>query len=104
MFVIRLPNGNLMVPESAFGDGGRVIGDAYVEIGPEDADYDRLARQALTEEEAARRRLRWQEEDEALAREFLAYKAQRDKAWPGDNSWSDPGPQDPGRGDGADPA
>ena len=41
-----------MVPESAIGDGGRVIGDAYVEIGPDDADYERLARQALTEEEA----------------------------------------------------
>jgi hypothetical protein len=88
MFVIMLPNGNLMVPESAIGDGGRVIGDAYVEIGPDDADYERLARQALTEEEARRRRLRWQEEDEALHREFLAYRAQRDSSWP------DPGPHD----------
>jgi hypothetical protein len=93
MFVIKLPNGNLMVPESAFGDGGRIIGDAYVEIGPEDADYDRLARQALTEEEARSRRLRWAEEDEALRQEFLAYRAQRDSSWP------DPGPQD-----GSDPA
>jgi hypothetical protein len=88
MFVIRLPNGNLMVPESAIGDGGRVIGDAYVEIGPDDADYERLAPQALTEEEARRRRLRWQEEDEALHREFLAFRAQRENAWP------DPGPHD----------
>ena len=93
MFVIRLPNGNLMVPESAFGDGGRIIGDAYVEIGPEDADYDRLSRQALTEEEASNRRLRWREEDEALHREFLAYRAQRENSWP-----------DSGSRDGADPA
>jgi hypothetical protein len=82
-----------MVPESAFGDGGRIIGDAYVEIGPEDADYDRLSRQALTEEEASNRRLRWQEEDEALHREFLAYRAQRENSWP-----------DSGSRDGADPA
>jgi hypothetical protein len=54
MFVIRLPNGNLMVPESAIGEGGRVIGDAYVEIGPGDADYERLAKDALTEEEVQR--------------------------------------------------
>ena len=94
MFVIRLPNGNLMVPESAIGEGGRVIGDAYVEIGPGDADYERLAKDALTEEEAQRRRLRWQEEDEALQREFLAYRAQRENSWPGENPWSGPGPHD----------
>ena len=88
MFVIKLPNGNLMVPESAFADSGRVIGDAYVEIGPDDADYERLSRQALTEEEAQQRRQRWQDEDEALHREFLAYQAQRDSTWP------DSGPRD----------
>jgi hypothetical protein len=82
MFVIRLPNGNLMVPESAIGDGGRLIGQAYVEIGPEDADYERLAAHAVTEEEAARRRQRWQDDDEALHQEFLAYRAQRDSGWP----------------------
>ena len=42
MFVIRLPNGNLRVPQTAIGHDGRVIGDAYVEIGPQDADYARL--------------------------------------------------------------
>jgi hypothetical protein len=94
MFVIRLPNGNLMVPESVIGEGGRVIGDAYVEIGPDDADYDRLAKDALTEAEAESRRLRWQEEDEALRREFLAYRAQREDSWPGENSWSGSGPHD----------
>ena len=82
MFIIRLPNGNLMVPESAIGDGGRLIGDGYVEIGPDDADYQRLAEHAITEEEARQRRLRWQEEDEALHREFLAYRAQRENSWP----------------------
>lgn len=99
MFVIRLPNGNLMVPESAIGEGGRIIGDAYVEIGPDDADYERLAKDALTEEEVQVRRQRWQEEDEALQREFLAYRAQRESSWPGENSWSDPAPHD-----GQDPA
>ena len=82
MFVIRLPNGNLMVPESAIGDGGRLIGQAYVEIGPDDAAYERLAEQAITEEEASRRRQRWQDEDEALHQEFLAYRARRDGSWP----------------------
>jgi hypothetical protein len=48
MFVIRLPNGNLMVPQTATGNDGRILGDVYVEIGPQDADYARLAEQALT--------------------------------------------------------
>ena len=43
MFVIRLPNGNLMVPQTATGNDGRILGDVYVEIGPQDADYARLA-------------------------------------------------------------
>ena len=42
MFVIRLPNGNLRVPQTAIGNDGRIIGDAYVEIGPQDAEYARL--------------------------------------------------------------
>ena len=83
MFVIRLPNGNLMVPEAAMAEGGRVIGDAYVEIGPDDANYERLARQAVTEEEARLRRQRWRDEDEALRQEFLDYRAQRESSWPG---------------------
>lgn len=77
MFVIRLPNGNLKVPRTAVGDGGRVIGQAYVEIGPADADYERLAGQAVTEEELEERRTRWRHEDDALYREFLAFRAQR---------------------------
>ena len=44
MYVIRLPNGNLQVPQTAIRTDGhsRMIGDAYVEIGPRDADYARL--------------------------------------------------------------
>jgi hypothetical protein len=73
MFVIRLPNGNLKVPQSAIGHDGRVLGDVYVEIGPQDADYSRLAAQALTPEEAEQRRDRWRQEDEALRQEFLEF-------------------------------
>jgi hypothetical protein len=73
MFVIRLPNGNLKVPQSAIAHGGRVIGDAYVEIGPQDPDYPRLAAQALTPEQAEQRRDRWRQEDEALRQEFLEF-------------------------------
>src|SRR6266496_5864495 len=73
MFVIRLPNGNLKVPRTAVGDGGRLIGQVYVEIGPGDAEYERLARQAMTEEEMEERRNRWRREDDALYREFLAF-------------------------------
>jgi hypothetical protein len=86
MFVIRLPNGNLRVPQSAIGNDGRVLGDVYVEIGPEDADYDRLAAQALTPEEAEQRREAWRQEDEALRQEFLEF-ARRNS----DSTWSDSG-------------
>jgi hypothetical protein len=75
MFVIRLPNGNLMVPESAMSDGGQLMSDAYVEISPGDADYARLAAKAVTEEEAEERRRQWQEGDEPLRREFLDFLA-----------------------------
>jgi len=63
MYVIRLPNGNLLVPESMAGDGGLLMSDAYVEIGPDDADYERLAEQSLTQEELDERRQRWQDGD-----------------------------------------
>jgi hypothetical protein len=92
MFVIRLPNGNLMVPETAIGDNGRLIGDAYIEIGPDDADYQRLAEHALTEEEARSRRQLWRDEDEELRREFLAYQAQRENSWPGSGAPEGSGP------------
>ena len=83
MFVIRLPNGNLKVPHTAIGQDGRIMGDAYVEIGPQDADYSRLAAQALTPEEAERRRDRWREDDEALRQEFLEFaRLNGESAWP----------------------
>jgi len=89
MFVIRLPNGNLRVPQSAIAHDGRVLGDVYVEIGPQDADYSRLAEQALTPEEAEQRRVRWRQDDEALRQEFLEYaKRQGDVGWPGDDEES----------------
>jgi hypothetical protein len=94
MFVIRLPNGNLKVPETAIGHDGRVIGDAYVEIGPQDAEYARLAEQALTEEEAERRREQWREGDDALRREFLEYARLNsgDDHWLGrGDDWHGPG-------------
>lgn len=73
MMVIRLPSGNLLVPEYAIGDNGRLLGDAYVEIGPDHADYTRLAAEAITEQEDQARRQRWQDGDESLRREFLDY-------------------------------
>ncbi len=83
MYVIKLPNGNLLVPESAAATlkgegevgGGRYISDAYVEIGPDDADYERFAGQAMTQEEFDERRRRWQEGDEPLRRQFLDFLA-----------------------------
>jgi hypothetical protein len=75
MYVIRLANGNLLVPESATVRGGKVIGNAYVEIGPADADYARLADGALTEEEMHERKKRWREGDDRLRRQFLDYLA-----------------------------
>jgi post-segregation antitoxin (ccd killing protein) len=83
MFVIRLPNGNLKVPQTAVGHDGRLLGDVYVEIGPQDADYSRLAAQALTPEEAQLRRDRWQAEDERLRQEFLEFARRNGEgAWP----------------------
>ena len=75
MQVIRLPNGNLLVPESATSEDGRVMSDAYVEIGPADSDYERLASGAVTQEQLDEQRRRWQEGDEPLRREFLDFLA-----------------------------
>ena len=89
MFVIRLPNGNLMVPQSATANDGRILGDVYVEIGPADPDYARLAAQALTPEEAEQRRTRWREEDEALRQEFLEFDRLN-----GETTWFDSADRD----------
>jgi hypothetical protein len=74
MFVIRLPNGNLQVPQTAIHTGdGRLIGDVYVEIGPEDTDYARLAEHALTPDQVEERKLQWRAGDAALLREFQEF-------------------------------
>jgi len=90
MFIIRLPNGNLQVPQSAIHEG-RIIGDAYVEIGPQDADYARLAAQAVTMEEAEQRRAAWREGDDALHRKFLEFaRLVGDDYWPDTDFGPDP--------------
>jgi len=74
MFVIRLPNGNLQVPATAVHTGdGRIIGDVYVEIGPDDTDYARLSEHALTPDEVEERKERWRADDAALLREFQEF-------------------------------
>jgi len=74
MFVIRLPNGNLQVPQTAVRSGdGRLIGDVYVEIGPDDSDYERLSAQALTLDEIEERKDQWRAGDAALLREFQEF-------------------------------
>jgi hypothetical protein len=85
MFVIRLANGNLLVPDFAMGDDGGLLGNAYVEIGPDHADYARLAATAMTEQEHEERRQQWRDGDEALRREFLEHLARRgaDGDWDG---------------------
>jgi hypothetical protein len=75
MFVIRLASGNLLVPDYAMGEDGRVLANAYVEIGPDHPDYARLFDGAISEQEAAERRRRWQDGDEALREQFVDYLA-----------------------------
>jgi len=75
MFVIKLPNGNLMAPESAIDADGGVVGDAYVEVSPADPEYERLAQEAVSEQEVEARKRRWSDGDEALRREFERSRA-----------------------------
>jgi hypothetical protein len=91
MFVIRLPNGNLQVPQTAVrGEDGLLIGDGYVEIGPQDADYPRLAAQALTPDELEERKRQWQAGDAALRRQFLEFaRIVGDQYWPGQDPTGD---------------
>jgi hypothetical protein len=91
MFVIRLPNGNLQVPQTAVHTGdGRLIGDVYVEIGPQDADYARLAAQALTPDEVEERKHQWRAGDDALRREFQEFaRLVGDQLWPGADADTD---------------
>ncbi len=91
MYVIRLANGNLLVPEYAIGDSESMIGDAYVEIEPGHADFARLSAMAITWQEDQQRRQRWHEGDEALRREFLDYLARNGSAggWGNDQGRSE---------------
>jgi hypothetical protein len=82
MYVIRLPNGNLLVPDSVMSADGQLMSEAYVEIGPADPDYSRLAGQAMTQDEYDERRRSWQEGDEPLRREFLDFLARGGSADP----------------------
>ena len=66
MFVIKLPNGNLMAPESAMDADGEVMGDAYVEVFPTDPEYARLAQEAVTEAELEERQRRWRDQSGPL--------------------------------------
>lgn len=94
MFVIRLPNGNLQVPQTAIRADGhsRLIGDAYVEIGPQDADYARLAEQAVTPDQMEERRAEWRAGDAALEREFLEFaRLADDQYWFGPEEDPDAG-------------
>ncbi|WP_341770648.1 hypothetical protein [Actinomadura rubrisoli] len=60
------------------GEGeGRIIADAYVEIGPDDPDYDRLLGQSLTEQELEEKRRRWRDEDADLLQRFEEWKSGR---------------------------
>ncbi len=52
-----------------------------MEIGPQDADYARLAAQALTEDEVARRRAQWRDGDEALHVSSLSSPGRADYRW-----------------------
>jgi hypothetical protein len=56
MVVIKLADGRLLVPESALAPHGRVLGDAFVEVGPDDPGYEQLAAEAVSEEEYEERR------------------------------------------------
>ncbi|AQZ67342.1 unnamed protein product [[Actinomadura] parvosata subsp. kistnae] len=80
MYVIRLADGTLRVPQSLTSQDGRLIGNAYVEVQPGDPDYERWLAESLTEEEARLRRRRWEEENDELEREFLAFKARQEDA------------------------
>jgi hypothetical protein len=78
MYVIKLANGNLRVPHSAATEDGQIIGQAYLEIGPDDPDYQRLLDQALTEEELAEKQRGWRDGDEALLAQFEEWKSQQE--------------------------
>jgi hypothetical protein len=79
MYVIRLADGTLRVPRSLTSEDGRLFGEAYVEVRPGEPGYEQWLEESLTEEEAELRRRRWEEENDDLEREFLAFKAQQEE-------------------------
>lgn len=79
MYVIRLADGTLRVPQSLTSEDGRLIGNAFVELEPGDPDYERWLSESLTEGELAERRERWVAGNDELEREFLAFKAQQEE-------------------------
>lgn len=78
MYVVRLADGTLRVPQTLSSDDGRLIGNAYVDLVPGDPDYERWLPEALTEQEIVDRQRRWQEANDEMEREFLAYKAEQE--------------------------
>ncbi|GAA1609805.1 hypothetical protein GCM10009733_002520 [Nonomuraea maheshkhaliensis] len=80
MYVIRLADGTLRVPQSLSSEDGRLIGNAYVDVQPGDPDYEQWLPESLTEEELELRRRRWEQENDELEREFLAFKARQEDA------------------------
>ncbi|MGW0808451.1 hypothetical protein [Nonomuraea sp. NPDC002799] len=80
MYVIRLADGTLRVPQSLTSEDGRLIGNAYVSVQPGEPGYEQWLPESLTEEEAELRRRRWEEENDDLEREFLAFKADQEDA------------------------
>ncbi|GAA1272194.1 hypothetical protein GCM10009677_26630 [Sphaerisporangium rubeum] len=74
MYVIRLADGRLRIPRSLTSGDGRLIGNAYLEVAPNDPDYDRWLPESITEEQDAERRRQWREGNDELEREFLAFK------------------------------
>lgn len=79
MYVIRLADGTLRVPQTLASDDGRLIGNAYVEIAPGDPEYERWSAEAVSEEELATMRRRWREENDELEAAFLAFKAEQER-------------------------
>lgn len=79
MYVIRLADGTLRVPQSLTSEDGRLLGNAYVRLAPGDPGYEQWLAESITEEEAEERRRRWQADNDDLEREFLAFKAQQDE-------------------------
>lgn len=75
MYVIRLPDGRLRVPASALAR--KVIGHAYVEIGPDDPDYQRLLERSVTESEMTEKRRLWRAGDDELRQEFEEFRTRQ---------------------------